>query len=131
MNFYCGSASKPWSNEFNAYIENRGYSLLPFDEYVSLFRESGFTNVQGEDKTDLFLKYSEQEKEHFEKMQTKEEFLKVILYLMEHIIIYNFILLKKQEFDVEQYNYLLNSWNEKIARTRAGHQRYGTFSAQK
>lgn len=86
MNFYWDSASKPWSNEFSAYVENRGYSLLPFDEYVSLFRESGFINVQGEDKTGLFLKYTEQEKEHFEKMQTKEDFLKVILYFGTQIL---------------------------------------------
>jgi hypothetical protein len=51
--------------------------LIPVEEYQSLFKELEFTNVTAEDRTDLFLKYCEQEKENFETTETREDFLKV------------------------------------------------------
>lgn len=56
-------------------MSRRGYSLLPVDEYETLFTNVGFKNVEAKDRTDLFIKYLKQELEAFQ--ESKEDFLSV------------------------------------------------------
>jgi hypothetical protein len=36
-----------------------------------------------------------------------------------------------KEFSISDFNYLVDGWNEKIVRTKQGHQKWGCFYAEK
>lgn len=105
--YCCGP--KPWSDDYAAYVEQRGYALLTPTEYGDIFRSLGYQNVVSEDKTDLFVFYLN--KELAEVAEIKEKFV--------------------NEFSVEDYNYIVKGWNEKLVRCSQGHQRWGLFRAEK
>jgi hypothetical protein len=56
-------------------VEQRGYSLLTFNEYEALLKDSGFVNVKTVDKTAEFFRYLKLELENLEKI--KDNFIKV------------------------------------------------------
>ena len=66
---------KPWSDDYTAYVEQRGYALLTPAEYGNLFRDLGYENVVAEDKTETFVYYLNYELEEVEKV--KEKFINV------------------------------------------------------
>lgn len=105
---YCCGA-KPWSEEFKAYVEERGYDLLSVQEYDDLLKETGFVNIESKDETETFIKYSIKESEHLRSI--KSQFL--------------------LEFTIEDYDLLLSSWKEKITRSKEGFHRWGIMYAEK
>lgn len=105
--YTCGP--KPWSDEFTAYVEQRGYELLTVEEYGNIFKELGFVNVRAEDKTDTFVYYLNYELEKIDKI--KESFI--------------------QEYSQQEYDYLIQGWKEKLVRCSQGHQKWGLFYAEK
>lgn len=105
--YICGP--KPWSDEFTVYVEQRGYDLLTLDEYQSMLKENDFVNIKAEDRTDMFDHYLKKELENFEKV--KDEFV--------------------NEFSIQDYKFICDGWQEKMVRTKLGHQKWGVFYAEK
>lgn len=103
------SGQRPWSTEFKEYVDERGYDLLTIGEYESLLKQSGFSNVRAEDRTELFEKYLLIELEKFR--QIKDEFIR--------------------EFSESDYNEIVDGWNEKIKRVAKGDQKWGVVYAEK
>ena len=68
------SGEKPWSEDFEEYVNDRGYDLLTIKEYESLMLDSGFVNVKAEDMTSVFDEYLHKELERFETI--KDDFIK-------------------------------------------------------
>ena len=83
--------------------------MLTIDEYESLLKQSGFSNVKAEDRTELFEKYLLIELEKFR--QIKDEFIR--------------------EFSESDYNEIVDGWNEKIKRVAHGEQKWGVVYAEK
>lgn len=105
--YCCGP--KPWSDNYAAYVAQRGYTLLTPEEYGQVFTDLGFSNVQAEDITDYFVESLKAEIVKFE--AHREEFI--------------------SQFSEKDYNDLINGWNDKIVRCAEGHQRWGKISCQK
>lgn len=105
--YCCGP--KPWSDNYAAYVASRGYNLLTVKEYGALFTKLGFSNVQAENVTDFFVEMLKAEKIKFEAM--KDEFI--------------------NEFSLEDYEYIINGWNEKLVRCELGNQVWGKFYCEK
>ena len=101
--YCCGP--KPWSDEYAAYVESRGYNLLTVQEYGNLFENLQFSKVVATDVTKLFVECLNFELKKFEQM--KQEFV--------------------GEFSAEDFNYLIDGWNAKLVRCQDGHQRWGKF----
>lgn len=102
-------APKPWTPAFSEYVKGRGYTLLEIEEYADLTKSCGYKNVVGEDKTDLFKKYLEEELANF--ITNKDDFLK--------------------EYTIDQFNYIVDAWKVKLERTMSGNQRWGTICGEK
>ncbi|RNA35062.1 phosphoethanolamine N-methyltransferase 3-like isoform X1 [Brachionus plicatilis] len=105
--YICGP--KPWSDEFQVYVEQREYDLLTMEKYENVLKESGFINIRTEDKTKMFVDYLNKELDHL--VKGKDEFVK--------------------EFSVKDFDYLVDGWKEKLIRCNQGHQKYGIFYAEK
>jgi phosphoethanolamine N-methyltransferase len=105
--YCCGK--KPWSDEFTAYVESRGYDLKTPQEYGQIFTDLGFGQVQADDTTDLFVESLRKELKRMQEI--KDEFIR--------------------EFSQEDFDYLVDGWNEKLIRTAAGHQKWGAFLCTK
>lgn len=99
---YCCSP-KPWSDEFNDYVENRGYSLHTTGEYAELITNAGFEQVVAEDITARFIEILHSDLERIE----------------------------RSDLDRETRRELQQSWQQKVARAEAGYQRWGLFTARK
>ncbi|KAF0926541.1 hypothetical protein E2562_026029 [Oryza meyeriana var. granulata] len=105
---YCRSPGKP-SEEFAAYIKQRGYDLHDVKTYGKMLEDAGFHHVIAEDRTDQFLRVLQRELAEVEK--NKEAFL--------------------ADFTQEDYDDIVNGWNAKLKRSSAGEQRWGLFIATK
>ncbi|TVU35439.1 hypothetical protein EJB05_17328 [Eragrostis curvula] len=105
---YCRSPGKP-SEEFAAYIKQRGYDLHDVETYGQMLKNAGFHDVIAEDRTDQFLSVLERELAEFEK--NKHDFL--------------------SDFSQEDYDDIVNGWKAKLQRSSAGEQRWGLFIATK
>ena len=105
---YC-SGPKPWSPNFEEYVQQRGYSLLTVPEYGDIFTQLGFVNVRAEDKTDLFVSCLEMELKKMDEI--KADFI--------------------GEFSEEDFNYLIDGWKAKLVRCADGHQKWGLFYCEK
>lgn len=101
--YCCGE--KPWSDDYAAYVEQRGYDLHTPKAYGQIFVDLGFESVQADDVTDLFLESLRMELAKMELI--KEDFVK--------------------EFSLDDYNYLIDGWQAKVERSTKGDQRWGTF----
>nr|XP_033812629.1 phosphomethylethanolamine N-methyltransferase-like [Geotrypetes seraphini] len=105
--YCCGE--KPWSQVFAEYVRQRGYILYTPQEYGKFLEQVGFINVSAEDRTKQFVDVLNMELHRTEDM--KEEFT--------------------QMFSKEDYNYIVESWKEKLHRCKIGDQRWGFFYAEK
>ncbi len=99
---YC-SGNGPWDDDFSTYVRQRGYSLRRVDEYASLIARAGFDEVEAEDISAYFVDILESDIERIESL----------------------------EIGRKARNGLLRSWRQKLARSQAGHHRWGLFSAKK
>ncbi|PUZ55228.1 hypothetical protein GQ55_5G195300 [Panicum hallii var. hallii] len=105
---YCKSPGKP-SEEFAAYIKQRGYDLHDVEAYGQMLKNAGFSHVIAEDRTDQFLGILQKELDKFEK--NKDDFL--------------------SDFSQGDYDDIVNGWKAKQQRSSAGEQRWGLFIATK
>ncbi|EEE55232.1 hypothetical protein OsJ_03109 [Oryza sativa Japonica Group] len=105
---YCKCPGKP-SEEFAAYIKQRGYDLHDVRAYGQMLENAGFHDVIAEDRTDQFLDVLERELAKVEK--NKNEFV--------------------SDFSQEDYDAIVNGWKAKLQRSSAGEQRWGLFIATK
>uniref|UniRef100_A0A0E0PQT4 phosphoethanolamine N-methyltransferase n=1 Tax=Oryza rufipogon TaxID=4529 RepID=A0A0E0PQT4_ORYRU len=105
---YCRNPGKP-SEEFAAYIKQRGYDLHDVKTYGKMLEDAGFHHVIAEDRTDQFLRVLQRGLAEVEK--NKEAFL--------------------ADFTQEDYDDIVNGWNAKLKRSSAGEQRWGLFIATK
>jgi len=105
---YCKSPGKP-SEEFAAYIKQRGYDLHDVEAYGQMLKNAGFSHVISEDRTDQFLGILQKELDKFEK--NKDDFL--------------------SDFSQGDYDDIVNGWKAKLQRSSAGEQRWGLFIASK
>ncbi|PAN18305.1 hypothetical protein PAHAL_3G193400 [Panicum hallii] len=105
---YCKNPGKP-SEEFSAYIKQRGYDLHDVKAYGQMLEDAGFHDVIAEDRTEQFLSVLRRELAEVEK--NKEAFL--------------------ADFSQEDYDDIVNGWNAKLKRSSAGEQRWGLFIATK
>ncbi|KAI5069232.1 hypothetical protein GOP47_0015533 [Adiantum capillus-veneris] len=86
------------SQNFQDYINQRGYDLHSVEEYGQMLRQSGFDDVIAEDRTAQFIDVLNKELEKFEKM--KDSFLK--------------------EFSEEDYDAIVSGWKSKLKRCEDG-----------
>ncbi|GJN17994.1 hypothetical protein PR202_gb05105 [Eleusine coracana subsp. coracana] len=105
---YCRSPGEP-SEEFAAYIKQRGYDLHDVEAYGQMLKNAGFHDVVAEDRSDQFLSILQKELVNFEK--NKDSFL--------------------SDFSQEDYDDIVNGWKAKVQRSSAGEQRWGLFIATK
>ncbi|KAF3650361.1 Phosphoethanolamine N-methyltransferase [Capsicum annuum] len=105
---YCKKAG-PASEEFAAYIKQRGYDLHDVEAYGQMLRDAGFNEVIAEDRTELFMKVLQKELDIVEK--ERESFI--------------------QEFSEQDYNDIVGGWKAKLVRSSSGEQRWGLFIAKK
>jgi len=99
--YCCGP--KPWSDEFTDYVRNREYDLQTLEEYAELIEGAGFTSVTGEDISARFTEILQAERSR----------------------------MVEAGLEVSVYEKLLDSWQQKIERSKAGEQRWGLFTAVK
>lgn len=106
---YCCGPYDQRSEDFKAYVAERGYTLLTVDDYAKVLEDVGFKDVQGIDKTDHFLKILKSEVDKFD--GEKEEFVK--------------------KFSQKDYDDISGGWKDKLERSKYGDQRWGLFIARK
>jgi cyclopropane fatty-acyl-phospholipid synthase-like methyltransferase len=99
---YCHGATKP-GPEFKGYLRERNYSLLNVEDYTTLLKKAGFTNIIGKDKTLLFIKILENELNNLETAPLN----------------------KKDKSSMRK------SWNEKLKRAQSREQGWAWFTASK
>jgi len=105
--YCCGP--KPWSDEFTAYVEQRGYDLRTVDEYGNIFSQLGFKTVKALDVTNLFVECLHNEMNKMD--QNKSDFVR--------------------EFSEEDFHYLIDGWKAKVVRCAEGFQKWGLFYCEK
>lgn len=103
---YCCSDGEH-SEHFKAYVKQRGYTLMSPQQYGQVLEAAGFSSVQADDRTDLFVSSMQKEVSKMEDM--KQDFI--------------------QEFSQENYDHLIQGWHDKLRRTED--QRWGVFYAEK
>ncbi|KAK9800739.1 hypothetical protein WJX73_003088 [Symbiochloris irregularis] len=103
---YCRSPKAP-SPGFAAYIKQRGYDLHSVKDYGSMLEGAGFVEVQAEDRTWQFKECLAQEKQ--KALQEQAAFVK--------------------EFSQDDFNHLMQGWEDKLARVAEGEQCWGLFQA--
>ena len=99
----------PISAGFRAYLDACSYHLETLGEYANGIEASGLRVLSGEDVTDDFVAGLEYEKTELERR--RDEFL--------------------CEYDLGDYEYLVERWDQKIAFCRAGDMKWGLFVARK
>lgn len=97
------------SEQFKAYVKQRGYNLLSPEQYGKVLEKAGFVNVKADDRTDLFVESLEKELVRTETI--KDDFVK--------------------EFSQKDYDDIVGGWKDKLVRTATGDQRWGVFYAEK
>ncbi len=99
--YCCGPP--PWSEDFAAYVDSRGYHLHRLEAYAALLTEIGFTRVEVEDWTPRFIEILGREVARIEGL----------------------------EIDPGERAALVTSWRQKIDRAHDGDHRWGLFRAVK
>ncbi|NIM29332.1 MAG: methyltransferase domain-containing protein [Gammaproteobacteria bacterium] len=98
---YCCGEEAP-SDDFAAYVAERGYHLLPLARYVECLREAGFVAVEGEDWTARFIDISRRELDA----------------------------LPAAGLGADEQEDLRRGWQGKIVRAERGEQRWGLLTAR-
>ena len=99
--YCCGP--KPWSDVFDDYVQNRGYSLYTIEEYADSISTAGFEQVSANDETARFIEILQAEQDRIDTLP----------------------------MPAAERDYLKHSWQEKLLRAVDGDQRWGLFSAVK
>jgi phosphoethanolamine N-methyltransferase len=99
---YLRRAGSP-SDDFAAYIQQRGYDLRTLEAYRSLLEQAGFEVLLAQDRTAEFIEILECELEQ----------------------------LQSSQLDPADRAALAQSWRDKLRRARAGEQRWGVCLAKK
>eukprot|EP00297_Palpitomonas_bilix_P010964 CAMPEP_0113880960 /NCGR_PEP_ID=MMETSP0780_2-20120614/8091_1 /TAXON_ID=652834 /ORGANISM="Palpitomonas bilix" /LENGTH=265 /DNA_ID=CAMNT_0000867725 /DNA_START=45 /DNA_END=842 /DNA_ORIENTATION=+ /assembly_acc=CAM_ASM_000599 len=97
------------SPEFEAYVKQRGYSLVTVEDYKQALVDAGFVNVTGTDNSETFMKVLEREISEME--ANKDKFV--------------------EEFSQNDYDYLMDGWKAKVGRCTSGDQTWGLYTAEK
>eukprot|EP00877_Chromochloris_zofingiensis_P011556 jgi/Chrzof1/6654/Cz19g04140.t1 len=105
---YCRAATPP-KHSFAAYIKQRGYDLLPVEQYGQLLTAAGFMDVQATDKTQQSITCLEEELSRLS--ADKAAFL--------------------ADFSEDDYNCIRDGWTDKLVRAKDGEQKWGLFTAHK
>jgi len=103
---YCRAPSTP-SEQFAAYIKQRGYDLHSIEAYGQMLQAAGFIDVLAEDRTHQFAEVLKKELAVTEKNRDK------------------FI----EDFSEDDYNYIVSGWESKLK--RQDEQKWGLFVAHK
>jgi phosphoethanolamine N-methyltransferase len=103
---YCRSEGEA-TEDFKAYIEQRGYDLHSPSQYGKMIESAGFVDVVATDATDKFEASLRKELELVEGQ--KDEYIK--------------------DFSEKDYNDIVGGWNAKLG--RLDQQRWGFFTARK
>jgi phosphoethanolamine N-methyltransferase len=98
--YCCGEGA--FSEEFSAYLAQRGYALATVKQYRALLESGGFVDVSAQDRTEQFIQILEEE-----------------LSRIEHL-----------SFDEHTKQELSDAWKSKITRAKQGEQRWGLFVAR-
>ena len=99
--YCCGP--EPWSDDFTGYVGDRGYDLHTPEEYRALIEDAGFTQVTAEDISERFI-----------------EILRADLERIDAL-----------EIESSVRDKLVQSWRQKLDRSRGGDHRWGLFTARK
>ena len=99
--YCCGP--QPWSDAFDAYVQQRHYTLHTPAEYAELIANAGFEQVVAADETPRFVAILQAEAERIDALPTDES----------------------------TRDKLRQSWQQKIERARDDEQRWGLFTAVK
>lgn len=105
---YCQGNQKH-SQEFLDYVRARGYDLRTVHEYGEVVLQAGFREVQAEDLTKTFISILTNELKYFEPQQ--KAFIK--------------------DYSEKSYEDIVNGWNAKLVRCKAGDQAWGMFIGKK
>lgn len=105
--YSCSAGSH--SDQFKAYMKQRGYICYPVEKYGKVLEEAGFHNVQAIDMTDQFIEILHNEKNKVHNI--KNEFI--------------------EEFSIDCYHAIISGWEEKVQRCKYGDQKWGLFMAEK
>jgi len=97
------------TKEYQEYLTQRGYTLLTVPEYEKILKRVGFEHVQATDQSEYFLEILETELNNFR--PTKQGFVR--------------------DFSLKDYEELVDGWEVKIKRVKAGEQGWGLFVASK
>lgn len=106
---YACAPKNEWSKDFEAYVDQRRYTLLTVPDYGKVLESVGFKDVVAQDATDKFVECLKNELVRIE--SNKDEFIK--------------------EFSSEDWQHLVEGWEAKLERTAKGDQRWGVFRARK
>jgi len=109
MTVYCCGPQENWDEEFESYVAQRGYHLLTVEQYKGILEQAGWIVDRAEDKTAWFQEILQAEKARA--IAQKAEFL--------------------AQFQQEDFDHLMEGWNNKLMRVPKGHQRWGYFVAHK
>lgn len=99
--YCCGP--KPWSDEFTDYVRDREYDLHTPEAYAGLIENAGFRSVIGEDISARFTELLQAETAR----------------------------IAEAGLEASVREKLLDSWQQKIERSKTGDQRWGFFTAVK
>jgi len=105
---YC-HGDQEHSDQFKAYVAQRGYKLETVMGYGAVIKKAGFRNVVPMDKTGLMVEVLKRELCKFSSIKGK------------------FV----DMFSLDDYEYIEEGWQAKIVRCSAGDQAWGLFTATK
>jgi phosphoethanolamine N-methyltransferase len=105
---YCCGV-EPWTDEFQKYVEQRGYHLLDIQSYEKTIEMAGFAHVCAKDQTEMFVSILTEELKNFQRQ--RGSFVK--------------------EFSDEDYDAIVTGWGAKLDRCNLGQQKWGLFVAAK
>ena len=105
--YCCGDGEH--SQEFQRYVEQRGYHLITVDEYGMTLENAGFADV-----------VAVNDSKYFKEILNKE--LKVFESIKDEVI---------AEYSKDDYDYICNRWQGKMCRVESKEQVWGYFAAKK
>ena len=99
--YCCGP--QPWSDDFSAYVADRGYCLHTPEEYSALLGDAGFKQVEAEDISARFIDILHSDLQRIDAL----------------------------DVEATVRTKLKQGWQQKLRRSNAGDHRWGLFSAVK